>query len=111
MLFRSTPVERGRAIFFNETFKGNGRTCGTCHREEDNFGLSPNFIATLPADDPLFVAERPAHVAESLRDGRDASGELASSSQPKASVARAARQLGTPTDLDRFSNSRRDSAT
>jgi cytochrome c553 len=52
-----TLAERGREIFFNETFGGNGRTCGTCHREEDNFGLSPAFIATLPPDDPLFVAE------------------------------------------------------
>lgn len=52
-----TLVERGRAIFFNETFNGNGRTCGTCHREEDNFGLSTAFIATLPPNDPLFVAE------------------------------------------------------
>lgn len=52
-----TLAERGREMFFNETFEGNGRTCGTCHRAEDNFGLSPNFIATLPADDPLFVAE------------------------------------------------------
>ncbi len=53
----TTLAERGREIFFNETFEGNGRTCGTCHRAEDNFGLTPNFIATLPADDPLFVAE------------------------------------------------------
>lgn len=52
-----TLAERGREVFFNETFEGNGRTCGTCHRAEDNFGLTPNFIATLPADDPLFVAE------------------------------------------------------
>src|SRR5262245_28605336 len=52
-----TLVERGREIFFNETFGGNGRTCSTCHRAEDNFGLSPAFIATLPANDPLFVAE------------------------------------------------------
>lgn len=51
-------VEQGRRLFFAETFNGNGRTCGTCHREEDNFGLSPAFIATLPPDDPLFVAER-----------------------------------------------------
>ncbi|MEQ1709067.1 MAG: hypothetical protein ABL864_12135 [Terricaulis sp.] len=50
-------VDRGRELFFNETFAGNGRTCATCHRAEDNFGLTPNFIATLPADDPLFVAE------------------------------------------------------
>src|SRR5262245_13024406 len=50
-------VDRGREIFFNETFNGNGRTCATCHRAEDNFGLSTAFIATLPQSDPLFVAE------------------------------------------------------
>ena len=50
-------VQQGERIFFNETFAGNGRTCGTCHRAEDNFAISPSFIATLPADDPLFVAE------------------------------------------------------
>jgi hypothetical protein len=50
-------VERGRQIFFNETFAGNGRTCGTCHREERNFTIDPAFIASLPDDDPLFVAE------------------------------------------------------
>src|SRR6266699_2110163 len=50
-------IERGRDIFFNETFNGNGRTCGTCHRAEDNFTIDPAFIATLPKDDPLFVAE------------------------------------------------------
>lgn len=51
------PVSKGRAIFFNETFNGNGRTCGTCHRAEANFSINPAFIATLPANDPLFVAE------------------------------------------------------
>ena len=50
-------VSKGRDIFFNETFKGNGRTCGTCHRAEANFSINPAFIATLPANDPLFVAE------------------------------------------------------
>lgn len=50
-------VKRGRDLFFNETFEGNGRTCGTCHREENNFTIDPAFIATLPDDDPLFVAE------------------------------------------------------
>ena len=51
-------VLKGEDIFFNETFAGNGRTCGTCHRAEDNFGISPAFMATLPDDDPLFIAER-----------------------------------------------------
>jgi mono/diheme cytochrome c family protein len=50
-------IARGRDLFFNETFNGNGRTCATCHRAEDNFGLSTAFIATLPPNDPLFVAE------------------------------------------------------
>lgn len=50
-------IERGRRIFFEETFAGNGRTCGTCHPAENNFTIDPAFIATLPPDDPLFVAE------------------------------------------------------
>jgi len=53
----SELVVQGRAIFFNETFDGNGRTCGSCHPAENNFTIDPAFIATLPDDDPLFVAE------------------------------------------------------
>ena len=52
-----TLVERGEQLFLNETFSGNGRTCGSCHQPADNFGLTPAFAATLPNDDPLFVAE------------------------------------------------------
>ena len=47
----------GANIFFRETFNGNGRTCATCHRVERNFAIDPEFIATLPSNDPLFVAE------------------------------------------------------
>jgi hypothetical protein len=50
-------VQEGQRIFFSETFGGNGRTCGTCHRLEENFTIDPEFIATLPPEDPLFVAE------------------------------------------------------
>jgi hypothetical protein len=50
-------VARGAQLFFNETFGGNGRTCGTCHRAENNLTIDPAFIATLPPNDPLFVAE------------------------------------------------------
>lgn len=50
-------IAKGREIFFNETFDGNGRTCGTCHPASNNFTIDPTFIATLPPDDPLFVAE------------------------------------------------------
>ena len=53
----SDPVSKGREIFFNETFNGNGRTCGTCHPAQNNLVLDPAFIAALPPTDPLFVAE------------------------------------------------------
>jgi cytochrome c peroxidase len=48
---------RGERLFFEETFNGNGRTCATCHPAENNFTIDPAFIATLPANHPLFVAE------------------------------------------------------
>jgi cytochrome c peroxidase len=48
---------QGRQLFLNETFEGNGRTCGTCHLETNNFTVDPKLIATLPPTDPLFVAE------------------------------------------------------
>ncbi len=47
----------GANVFFNETFGGNGRSCGTCHRAENNMTIDAKFIATLPDDDPLFVAK------------------------------------------------------
>jgi len=50
-------VALGRQIFHHETFNGNGRTCGTCHRADNNFTIDPNYIAGLPQTDPLFVAE------------------------------------------------------
>lgn len=61
-------VAKGRQIFFNETFGGNGRTCSTCHREEDNFSISPSFIATLPPNDPLFVAETNPALAKNFEN-------------------------------------------
>jgi cytochrome c peroxidase len=50
-------VARGAHLFLNERFRGNGRTCATCHRKEASFTIDVNFIASLPDDDPLFVAE------------------------------------------------------
>jgi cytochrome c peroxidase len=54
---RDQLIERGRELFNNETFNGNGRTCATCHPATNNFTIDPAFIATLPKSDPLFVAE------------------------------------------------------
>lgn len=64
------PVARGEDIFLTETFNGNGRTCGSCHQPNDNFGLTPAFIATLPANDPLFVAETNPDLAEKFENPR-----------------------------------------
>ena len=50
-------ISKGAKLFFEETFDGNGRTCGTCHPASNNFTIDPAFIATLPNNDPLFVAE------------------------------------------------------
>ncbi|NIR49419.1 hypothetical protein GWO43_13010 [candidate division KSB1 bacterium] len=63
-------VAKGREVFFNETFEGNGRTCGTCHPEENNFTIDPAFIATLPDDDPLFVAEFNPDLEENFENPR-----------------------------------------
>jgi cytochrome c peroxidase len=51
----SKEVCAGAGIFFEETFGGNGRTCGTCHPASNNFTIDVPFIATLPESDPLFV--------------------------------------------------------
>jgi cytochrome c peroxidase len=55
-------IAMGEDLFFNETFGGNGRTCGTCHRREDDFGLSPASVASLPLNDPLFLAENDSNL-------------------------------------------------
>lgn len=63
-------IAKGRKLFFNETFDGNGRTCGTCHPAENNFTIDPAFIATLPDDDPLFVAESDPALKENFENPR-----------------------------------------
>ena len=40
-------IDRGRALFFEETFAGNGRTCGSCHPVDNNFTIDPKSIAGL----------------------------------------------------------------
>ncbi len=65
-----TLVEQGERLFLSETFEGNGRTCATCHRPTDNFGISASFIASLPDDDPLFVAEFNPELAENFENPR-----------------------------------------
>jgi hypothetical protein len=57
-------IAKGAELFFNEKFDGNGRTCGTCHPADNNLTIDRAFVATLPPDDPLFVAESNPALAE-----------------------------------------------
>jgi cytochrome c peroxidase len=50
-------IAQGEKLFTRETFGGNGRTCATCHRPDNNHTIDPKFIAKLPSSDPLFIAE------------------------------------------------------
>ncbi|HJQ71145.1 MAG TPA: hypothetical protein VKA70_19370 [Blastocatellia bacterium] len=56
-------IENGKRLFFEETFSGNGRTCGTCHPAGNNFTIDPTFISTLDQLDPLFIAENDPNLA------------------------------------------------
>ncbi len=63
-------IDRGRTLFFEETFAGNGRTCGSCHPVDNNFTIEPRFIAGLDASDALFVAETVPALAEGFENPR-----------------------------------------
>jgi cytochrome c peroxidase len=64
-----SEADQGRTLFFRETFRGNGRTCLTCHLAEEAFGLPPRAIEELlPLDDPLFIFESVPALAN-LEDG------------------------------------------
>jgi hypothetical protein len=52
-----TQEAQGENLLEFETFLGNGRPCASCHTEQDHYGLSAETIASLPSDDPLFIAE------------------------------------------------------
>lgn len=57
-------IAKGRKLFLNETFGGNGRTCATCHRPDNNHTIDPKYIAKLPPNDPLFVAEYDSRLSQ-----------------------------------------------
>jgi cytochrome c peroxidase len=63
----SAQVCAGADIFFNETFDGNGRTCGSCHPANNNTTLDVPFVQELHAsnpDDPLFINENDPNLAQ-----------------------------------------------
>lgn len=61
-------VARGRSLFFEETFAGNGTTCGTCHADADGLALSPATVASRSSTDPLFLAAQGDAEARRLLD-------------------------------------------
>jgi hypothetical protein len=50
----------GARLFFDETFGGNGRTCGSCHPVGNDYTIDRTFMQSLPASDPLFVNKNPS---------------------------------------------------
>jgi hypothetical protein len=63
----SQTVCAGAGVFFEETFDGNGRTCGSCHPVANNTTIDLPFITALHdsrPDDPLFVFENNPDLAE-----------------------------------------------
>jgi len=60
----AAQIAKGRDLFINETFNGNGRTCSTCHPLDNNHTIDPKYIAKLPDNDPLFIGETNPELAE-----------------------------------------------
>jgi cytochrome c peroxidase len=66
--------ERGESLFFTETFRGNGRTCGTCHDPVSEFTISPALVQSRFAQDPNHPLFRPLDSNDG--EGRDFSNLL-----------------------------------
>lgn len=49
---RVPSAEYGEALFFRETFGGNGRTCAACHDPRNEFTTSPSLVEARFAADP-----------------------------------------------------------
>src|SRR5207247_8423704 len=57
-----SDAAQGEALFKNETFLGNGRTCASCHVDGASLRLPPGeiqskFIAVSTTFDSLFISE------------------------------------------------------
>lgn len=65
-------IDEGRRVFNEETFNGNGRTCGTCHIPAEGYNISPAAIAKLPKKqrDLVFVASVPGFENAALIEAR-----------------------------------------
>lgn len=67
---------RGCELFFEETFDGNGRTCGTCHLNElGNGDASDDNLDFTPEDAQRLFDEDPTHALFRPIDSDDGAGE------------------------------------
>lgn len=48
-------IDDGFRIFTQETWNGNGRTCGTCHRPEESYNIFPSTIKMLSKKEQALV--------------------------------------------------------
>ena len=63
-------IEQGFKVFNTQTFKGNGRTCTTCHLPGADFNISPADIPTLSAHQKKML------FAPNVKPGAAGSGSL-----------------------------------
>lgn len=84
----ATQVEQGRILFLEETFNGNGRTCGSCHTPQDSFGLTAETVSTFDDNDPFFVANFNLNTLVLTDDAQpsDLRGEITASNGQTATV-------------------------
>src|SRR4051812_25207321 len=53
--YAATGIDLSSANDFFHDFGTNGRTCGTCHKPDQGWSISPAATRTLPTSDPIFV--------------------------------------------------------
>ena len=61
--------EDGGRLFFEETFRGNGRACVTCHEPVNEFTISPALVQSRFSQDPTHPLFRP--IDSNDGEGRD----------------------------------------
>src|SRR5262249_2569256 len=61
-------IAQARDLYLHGKCHGTGRSCGTCHPAANNLTIDPTFISTLPATDPLFVAEFNPDLAQNFEN-------------------------------------------
>ncbi len=70
----AASAEVGKRLFNEETFRGNGRVCATCHRPRTEFSITPELVQEHFRRDPTHPLFRP--IDSNDGQGRDYSNLL-----------------------------------